>query len=184
MPKRHVNIPHASCEIHPCLGHSSFVPRDRHDGSFCFVNHRSQVAVTCNKLLAATAANLPSLFNCSSFLIQCSIPQNMSKAPLHLLTHKLPFGAPRNCVESGFQVLEELEENAKPVRRCEEKRDHLAEHGQCDFEFMEVDGVWTSRWRRAQWKAWRKRVFDGQTWRQMSGPTGAVMSEIRDLDMS
>ena len=41
-------------------------------------------------------------------------------------------------------VLEELEEHAKPMRRCEEKREEWPEHWHCDFE---VQGLEDKPWR-------------------------------------
>ena len=44
-----------------------------------------------------------------------------------------------------------------------------------------VDGQMERR--GEQQKAWRKQIFEVQTWRQVRGPAGAVMSETRDLDI-
>ena len=44
-----------------------------------------------------------------------------------------------------------------------------------------AEGVWMGRWRSEQQKARRKQIFEVQTWRQVSGPAGAVMCETRDL---
>ena len=51
-----------------------------------------------------------------------------------------------SCVERGLQVLEELEEHATPMKRCEgeEKREEWAEHRQCD---LEVQGLEDMLWR-------------------------------------
>ena len=58
-----------------------------------------------------------------------------------------------SCVERGLQVLEELEEHAKPMKRCEEKREEWAEHWQCDFE---VQGLEDMPWRSEGLKVWKK----------------------------
>ena len=44
-----------------------------------------------------------------------------------------------------------------------------------------AEGVWLGRWRKEQLKAWRKEIFEVQTWRTVRGPAGAVMRETRDL---
>ena len=43
-----------------------------------------------------------------------------------------------------MQVLEELEEHAKPMKKCEEKREEWPEHWQCDIE---VQGPEDMPWR-------------------------------------
>ena len=37
------------------------------------------------------------------------------------------------------------------------------------------------KWRKGQQKAWRKQIFEVQTWRQVSGPAGPVACETRYL---
>ena len=44
-----------------------------------------------------------------------------------------------------------------------------------------AEGVWIGRRRREQQKAWRKQIFEVQTWRQVGGLAGAVMCQTRDL---
>ena len=56
----HLNDWHPSCDVNPSLGDSPFIPRERHDGSFFFVNHCSQVAVSCHKKLRLSY--LPSIY--------------------------------------------------------------------------------------------------------------------------
>ena len=49
---------------------------------------------------------------------------------------------------------------------------------------MWAEGVSMCRRRRVQQNAWRKLVFEVQTWRQVRGPARAFMRETRDLDIS
>ena len=44
-----------------------------------------------------------------------------------------------------------------------------------------TEGVWMGKCEKEQQKAWRKQIFEVQRWRQVKGPAGAVMCEIRDL---
>ena len=46
-----------------------------------------------------------------------------------------------------------------------------------------AEGVRMSIWRGEQQQAWRKQIFEVQTWRQVRGLAGAVMCETRDLGM-
>ena len=38
-----------------------------------------------------------------------------------------------------------------------------------------AEGTWMEKWPREQKKAWKKQIFESQTWRQVRGPAGAVM---------
>ena len=44
-----------------------------------------------------------------------------------------------------------------------------------------TDGVSMNRWRKKHQKAWKKQIFEVQTWRQVRELAGAVMCETRDL---
>ena len=44
-----------------------------------------------------------------------------------------------------------------------------------------AEGVWMSRWRREQQKAWRKQIFGVHTRRHVRGLAGIVMHKARDL---
>ena len=39
------------------------------------------------------------------------------------------------------------------------------------------------RWAREWNEAWRKQIFEVQTWRQVTGFAGAIMCETRDMGM-
>ena len=47
-----------------------------------------------------------------------------------------------------------------------------------------ADGVWTRNWHHEQREPWMKRILEVQSWKQESGPAGAVMCETRDLGTS
>ena len=47
-----------------------------------------------------------------------------------------------------------------------------------------AEGVWMGKSKREQQKAWKKQILEVQTWRQVSGPAGAVMCETRVLGMN
>ena len=44
-----------------------------------------------------------------------------------------------------------------------------------------AEGVWTRKWSHEQKEAWMRQIREVQTWKQVSGPAGAVMCETRDL---
>ena len=46
------------------------------------------------------------------------------------------------------------------------------------------EGVWLGKWRKEQLKAWRKQIFEVQTWRQVRRPAGPVMCETLDLGIT
>ena len=46
-----------------------------------------------------------------------------------------------------------------------------------------AEGVWVGIWCTEQNEAWMKEIFEIQTWKQVSGPAGAVICETRGLGM-
>ena len=44
-----------------------------------------------------------------------------------------------------------------------------------------AEGVWMGKWEAEQQGAWRRQVFEVQTWKQVRGPARSVMCETRDL---
>ena len=44
-----------------------------------------------------------------------------------------------------------------------------------------AEGVWMGKWPAEHKEAWRKQIFEVQTWRQVRGLAGAVIFESRDL---
>ena len=45
------------------------------------------------------------------------------------------------------------------------------------------EGAWTREWSHEQKEAWMRQIREVQTWKQVRGPPGAVMCEVRDLGM-
>ena len=45
------------------------------------------------------------------------------------------------------------------------------------------DGAWSREWSHEQKEAWMRQIREVQTWKQVRGPPGAVMCEVRDLGM-
>ena len=43
-----------------------------------------------------------------------------------------------------------------------------------------AEGSWIGRWAREQKEAWRKQIFEVQTWRKVRGPARTVVCETRD----
>ena len=52
----------------------------------------------------------------------------------------------------GLQVLEELEEDAKPMKRCEDKREEWAKHWRCDSELQRRGGQDNGGVERSAWE--------------------------------
>ena len=44
-----------------------------------------------------------------------------------------------------------------------------------------AEGVWAGKWSHELKEAWMRQIHEVQTWKQVRGPTGAVMCETRDL---
>ena len=44
-----------------------------------------------------------------------------------------------------------------------------------------AEGVWTGKWSHELKEAWTRQIREVQTWKQVRGPSGAVMCETRDL---
>ena len=44
-----------------------------------------------------------------------------------------------------------------------------------------AEGTWRVKWPREQREAWRKQIFEVQTWRHVRGLAGTVLRETRDL---
>ena len=44
-----------------------------------------------------------------------------------------------------------------------------------------AEGVWTGKWSHELKGAWMRQIREGQTWKQVRGPAGAVMCETSDL---
>ena len=44
-----------------------------------------------------------------------------------------------------------------------------------------AEGAWTRKWSQEQKEAWMRQIREVQSWKQVRGLAGAVMSETRDL---
>ena len=44
-----------------------------------------------------------------------------------------------------------------------------------------AEGTWTRKWSQEQKEAWMRQIREVQSWKQVRGLAGAVMSETRDL---
>ena len=44
-----------------------------------------------------------------------------------------------------------------------------------------TERAWIGNWHTEQKEAWMKKIFEVRTWRQVTGPAGAVLCGTRDL---
>ena len=52
-----------------------------------------------------------------------------------------------------------------------------------ELSTMATEGAWIGKWCTEHKEAWRKPIFEVQTWRHVRRPAGAVVRDTRDLDI-
>ena len=101
-------------------------------------------------------------------------------------------------VEDGFGSRESMDRSSPWHRAYQKAENEEADEQQqqerwsrlrCPF-FMEVNKLEVEEnfppwprllgWKGSVWNAWRKQIFEVQTWRQVRGPAGAVVCKTRD----